>query len=218
MFFFSIFGCRYLRKATHLSVWLYQFGTGIRDSFLFKGVNIGGLGAVVKGLSRGASSAKVPGTKRDKVMWKSSVRVGDVRSGKGEDGSGFYWKYSPVDKPSAFFERLHLPPESGSCIAIDFTVRRDATDSDVKNTANYMKRFLSHHFAADLSLSQQFKGILVFPVINEGDGSRVVRCALCYKRIASIDMFFEYLHMVRRNCENSLLILTLLYFIGLHFH
>lgn len=193
-----LFVNRYLRKATHLSLWLYNFGTGIRDSFLFKGVSIGGLGTVIKGMKRGTASTKATtAVKRDKVLWKSSLRVGEVRPGKGEDGSGLYWKFSSLDKPSSFFEKLHLPPESGSCIAVDLSVRRDADDTDVKNTANYIKRFISHHFSADLSLSQQFKGILVFPTINEGDGSRVIRCALCYKRIASVDMFFEYLHMVR---------------------
>lgn len=128
-------------------------------------------------------------------MWKSTLRIGDVRAGKGEDGSGFYWKYSVLERPSPYFERLHLPPESGSCVAVDLTVRREADENSVKNTANYIKKFLSHHFSAELSASQQFKGIFVFPAVNEGDGSRVIRCAVCYKRISSIDMFFEYMHM-----------------------
>lgn len=189
---------RYLRKATRLSLWVHSFGTGIRDSFLFKGVNISGLGNTAKGATVAAGGKAPREIKRDKVLLRSTVHVGDVRPGKGEDGSGMYWKFSMVEQPSAFFERLHLPPESGACLAVDLTVRRDADDNDVKNAANNVKKFLSHHFAADLSLNAQFKGLIVFPTVNEGDGSRVIRCAICYKRAASIDLFLEHMHMV---CE-----------------
>jgi hypothetical protein len=191
------FAVRGIRKATQFSLWLHSCGTGIRDSFLFKGVDIGGRGGGGgrRAKAAGAESGPAKSVKRDKVMWKSTLRVGEVRAGKGEDGSGFYWKYALVDRPAPYFERLQLPPESGSCVAVDLTVRRDADDGAVKRTANYMKKFLSHHFSAELSASEQFKGIFVFPTVNEGDGSRVIRCALCYKRAASVDMFLEHLHM-----------------------
>ena len=71
-------------------------------------------------------------------------------------------------------------------LMIDLSVRRDTSEKDIKHTSNYIKKFLSHHFAVDLSRSLQFKGIVVFPAVNDGDGTNVIRIAICFKVIDSI--------------------------------
>lgn len=80
----------------------------------------------------------------------------------------------------------HCYLDSGICLVIDFTQRQDADENNIKKTANYMKKFLSHHFAAELAATAQFRGIYVFTKVNEMDGSKVIRCAFSYKRLSSV--------------------------------
>jgi hypothetical protein len=160
---------------------------------LFKSINIGGSGTVIKGLKKGAAISVTP-LKREKVLLQYGLKVGSGNKFS-DDGSGISWRFAVVEKPSAYFERLNVPPDCGSCLVVDLRVKPTAVESDIKKTANFVKRFLSHHFSNDLSASSQFKGLFVFPTVDDGDGSRVVRIALCYKRIASIDMFFEHMHI-----------------------
>ena len=82
--------------------------------------------------------------------------------------------------------------DSGVCFVIDFTQRQDAEENNIKKTANYMKKLLSHHFAAELAATQQFRGIYVFPKVNEMDGSKVIRCAISYKRLSSVGAFKDF--------------------------
>ncbi len=201
-----------MRHAYEYCKWLWHLSEFIREKKLFRDITLtgrapaggsaaagggGGGKTAIRPSAAGASSnasGAAAAPRRAKVLWKAVLRVGSGKNA-GTDGSGLSWKFSLLERPSAFFERLQLPPDSGSCVSIDFHQRLDVDEMDVKRTANYMKKMLSHHFTEQLTASPQFKGVFVFPAVNETDGTAVIRCAICYKRQASIDMFLEQLQI-----------------------
>ena len=194
-----------MRHAYEHCKWLWHLSEFVREKKLFRDIILTGRASAAATATatagadrntRNSSSSAGMGAppKRAKVLWKAILRAGAGRNA-GSDGSGLSWKFSILERPSSFFERLLLPPDSGCCVSIDFHQRLDVDETEVKRTANNMKKMISHHFTEQLSASPQFKGVFVFPAVNETDGTAVIRCAICYKRQASIDMFLEQLQI-----------------------
>ena len=69
-------------------------------------------------------------------------------------------------------------------------VKPDAKDEDVEHLSHKFLSFLKAHFDKELKKNVQFRGLFCFPAHSEGDGCKVIRLAMCYKRIVSFDAWF----------------------------
>jgi hypothetical protein len=113
--------------------------------------------------------------------------------GNVDTGMGFEWGCQKIDHPEAFLTNNKIPKEAGFAVIIEFMLKPEVEkDSDVaENAAHSMLTFIKSHFDAELKRNVQFRGIFCFPTTSEGDGAPVIRLAFCYKRIVSLDAWFE---------------------------
>ena len=97
-----------------------------------------------------------------------------------------------------FLTSLSLPKDIGSGIIIDLTrdMQEESTpemEEYVSKTCIMMKHTLISHFGDELQRTPHFRGIFIFPTINETDQMKVIRICIGFKRTISID---HYLKMV----------------------
>jgi len=124
---------------------------------------------------------------------KRSFSVG-FSIGKGlsqDDGLSINWSLSSVAQPEEYLQRLRLPRDCGTVLMFDFLIRSDCSPEAAEKAAESIKSVLLNNCVDELKKSLQYRGIFVFPTTNEGDGATVLRVALAYRRIFSLDMFFS---------------------------
>lgn len=125
------------------------------------------------------------------------------RGGNVDEGMGVEWSLTKLDDPEQYLMRQRLPRDSGFTIYMDFMLRSEVKHNDVKHTVDALSHFIKHHFDAELKRNVQFRGIYVLTTKSEADGSQVLRIAVCYKRIVSLDAHFE--QMLIPYCLNDLI-------------
>jgi hypothetical protein len=168
---------RTLRTFYRLSSYFWQAGMHIRERLVFK-------------------QSCIKPTEEVDLTKKTECRIG-FEMGKqpmgGEDGSNMYWKLSKVDNPADYLTRLHLPKDIGCGIILDLQREDNVSESDAIKTCAMIKHEFLHHFGAELDGSQHFRGLFIFPAVNETDGRPVFRLCLAYKRAISIDNYVKML-------------------------
>lgn len=103
------------------------------------------------------------------------------------------FKYTKVDTPDQILKKCRLPNDAGSTFLIDFLYHLDVTEINQIKCVELLRAFLMHHFEKELRNNPQFNGLYVLNDINEADNSKVLRIALSYKRIVSLDGFLEHM-------------------------
>jgi hypothetical protein len=131
-----------------------------------------------------------------------------------EEGTNIYWKFSRVENLPTYLSSLSLPKDIGSGIVIDLTRNLQNTSGSVNpsspnvgtseaddpqseayltKTCLMLKHFLLHHLGSELQRSPHFRGIFIFPTINDVDQMKVIRICFGFKRTISLD---NYLKMI----------------------
>lgn len=163
------------------SYYLWDIGLHIRERLIFK-------------------QPSIPSIDEVDMKPKSSIRLScQVGTPTGtEDGTNIYWKFSKVENLPNYLASLSLPKDIGSGIVIDLSRRLDEEDN-VENeayltkTCMMIKTAILHHYGDELQRTPHFRGIFIFPTINETDQMKVIRICLGFKRTISLD---SYLKMV----------------------
>ena len=127
-----------------------------------------------------------------KTDCRIELTVGNQQTGA-EDGSNIYWKLTKVDNPADYLTRAGLPKDIGCGIILDLLREDNVSDTDCIRTCAMLKHELLHHFGAELEGSQHFRGLFIFPTMNETDGRPVFRVCLGYKRAISLDSYVKML-------------------------
>jgi len=113
------------------------------------------------------------------------------QGGNTEEGLGFEYSLQKVDHPETFLTRHKLPRELGSALIIELMLKSECSTAECEDAANAFCTFFKHHFDSEFKKNVQFRGFFVFPAVSEGDGAKVMRICIGYKRIVSIDAWFE---------------------------
>ena len=100
-----------------------------------------------------------------------------------------------LTRPEDLLIEMKLPREGGTTIVFDFLLKSDVNKKDAKKTADSLNMFLRSHFDDELRKNLQYRGIFAFPAENLGDGAPVLRVALVYKKIVSLDACFEHMYI-----------------------
>ena len=86
---------------------------------------------------------------------------------------------------------MQLSSDSGSVVIIDLLYNVGTASVDMETCVTVLRQFLSHHFEKELRGNRMFSGLNVINTVNDSDDMKVLRITLCYKRIVSIDGWFE---------------------------
>ncbi len=130
-------------------------------------------------------------TPQEAIKSTAGVEIEIQGSGGNVDGGlSLEWSSMNVDHPETFNLNHKLPRESGASLILEFMVKPDAKDEDVEHLSQRFISWLKSHFDKELKKNVQFRGLFCFPAHSEGDGCKVIRLALCYKRIVSFDAWF----------------------------
>ena len=125
------------------------------------------------------------------------------QGGNVDEGMGVEWSLNKLDNAEEYLMRQRLPRDSGFAIFADFMLRADVKSATVREATDALLHFIKHHFDSELKKNVQFRGIYVMSTKSEADGAQVIRVALSWKRIVSIDAHFE--QMLIPYCLNDLL-------------
>lgn len=108
-----------------------------------------------------------------------------------DGGLSIEWSSMRVDHPEQFLMNHKLPRESGACLILEFMVKPDASDDKVEHASHKLLSWVKSHFDKELKTNVQFRGLFCFPAHSEGDGCKVIRFAITYKRIVSLDAWMD---------------------------
>lgn len=128
---------------------------------------------------------------------EASKSVADIEvevqgsGGNIDGGLSIEWSSMKVDHPEQFLMNHKLPRESGACLILEFMVKPDATDEKVEHASHKLLAWVKTHFDKELKANVQFRGLFCFPAHSEGDGCKVIRFAISYKRIVSFDAWMS---------------------------
>eukprot|EP01038_Epipyxis_sp_PR26KG_P013004 gene13004-17434_t len=167
---------RNLRLIDSYSRKLFDFATHMNDRLLFRDFR---------------PLAKATNDMLDISTLKMGISIGDDH--KRDFGLSASWKLLKLESPDQLLKKLKLPVDSGTTIMLDIQITSDASEELVNQCAIQLKLFLAFHFEKEFRNNRQYNGIHIMSAINDFDGSRVLRIALCYKRIVSIDGFLHHL-------------------------
>ena len=113
------------------------------------------------------------------------------QGGNIDEGMGVEWGMNKLDDTEQYLMRQRLPRDAGLAIFVDFMLRSETKPNNIRDSVQSLNNFIKHHFDAELKKNVQFRGIYVLSTVSEGDGAKVLRIAVCYKRIVSLDAHFE---------------------------
>ena len=121
-----------------------------------------------------------------------------------DTGLGFEWGAQKVEHPEAFLMNHKLPRECGFAVIFEIMLKPDVDREVAEDAAHHFLTFLKLHFDGELKKNVQFRGIFCFEAMSEGDGAHVMRIAITYKRIVSLDSWMEQLLIPY--CLNDLIV------------
>lgn len=139
-------------------------------------------------------------TKDQKSFVQVSANLGP-QDNSIEDGVSLAWSLTKLASSEEFLRRLKLPKDCGLAFAVDLLLRSETTPAEAKKTADAIAIYLRSHFDDELKKNVQYRGILVFPAENEGDGASVIRVAVNFKRLVSIDCFLDNIFIYHKLCD-----------------
>ncbi len=123
--------------------------------------------------------------------------MGSITSTGTDEGTNIYWKFNKLESLPTYLTSLSLPKDIGSGIIIDLTRNGHGVadtpemTEDILKTCTMIKHSLVHHFAEELQRTPHFRGIFVFPTINETDDMKVIRICFGFKRTVSVDSYLK---------------------------
>jgi hypothetical protein len=129
--------------------------------------------------------------KFERSFFNYNVNLG-LQDANIEDGLAVTWNLSRVFRPEEYCKNIKVPRDSGIVLSIDISVREDMSDDEMSKTADSLFQFLKNNFDDELKKNAQYRGLFCFPGESDLDGSRILRIALVYHRLVSIDSFFAY--------------------------
>eukprot|EP01035_Chromulina_nebulosa_P023779 gene23779-30842_t len=114
-----------------------------------------------------------------------------------------------MESPATVLKKMEIPTDSGLSIVIDFAFNKDALSGseeekmeERKKTAQYLRQFLTTHFEKELRNNSQFAGFTIFPIQSEVEpGLFLLRVAMAYRRIASLDWFLSQMLIPYKFCD-----------------
>eukprot|EP01036_Dinobryon_divergens_P026604 gene26604-35276_t len=120
-----------------------------------------------------------------------------------------FWKMTKMESPATVLKKMEIPTDSGLSIVIDFAFNKDALSGseeekmeERKKTAQYLRQFLTTHFEKELRNNSQFAGFTIFPIQSEVEpGLFLLRVAMAYRRIASLDWFLSQMLIPYKFCD-----------------
>jgi hypothetical protein len=130
-------------------------------------------------------------TKEEKTFSNIGCMIGS-RNNQVNDGIGIHWNISKLNNPEEHFAKYKLPKDTGTSFSIELALRSETTPIQAKRAAEALVLLLRSHFEDELKKNAQYRGLSVFPAENEADGAQVLRVSIAFKRIVSIDAYFEY--------------------------
>ena len=123
--------------------------------------------------------------------------------GNVDEGMGVEWSMNKLDDTEQYLMRQRLPRDAGFAVFVDFMIRADIKNLQIRKCVEELSAFLKHHYDSELKKNVQFRGIYVLSTKSESDGAQILRIAIAYKRIVSIDAHFE--QMLIPYCLNDLI-------------
>jgi len=163
----------------------YQLGVNLRERKVYKDLH-------------GPEKADQGTKKKSLFNFEFSLGKKEVSV---EDGVGVNFLFEKIGGPEEYLQSQKLPRDAGFFIKVDLMIREEAKPEDVQKAAESLKLFLSNHFVDELKKSLQFRGIYCFPTVNTSDGAKVLRVAVCYKRVMSIDSFLKDIYFPFKSSE-----------------
>lgn len=137
------------------------------------------------------NSARMPRQWNEVSTLKWGILIGDEANRDG--GLSGNWKLTKIESPEQLLKKLKLPTDSGSTLIFDFLYHKDVQEKDEARCVETLRYFIAHHVEKELKNNPQFGGIYVQSTVNENDNSKVLRVAIAYKRICSLDGFLEHM-------------------------
>jgi hypothetical protein len=122
------------------------------------------------------------------------------KSQGGQEGTSISFKLARLDKPDLYFMKQKLPRECTSAAMVDLLIRSGVDDATIQKAAISLKIFLTNHFGDELQHHPLFRGLFVYPIESELDGSLVLRVAVAYKKM-SVDTYLEQLYIPFNLCD-----------------
>lgn len=171
-------GIRYFYKTSY---YLWDIGLHLRERLVFKQQCIPSIEDVDTKL---------------KTSFRVNCVIGTPTSNGTEDGTNIFWKFNRLENLPNYLTSLGLPKDIGSGIVIDLTrdIQEESTpemQEYIAKTCIMIKHMILHNFGDELQSTPHFRGLFVFPTINETDQMKVIRICLGFKRTVSIDSYMK---------------------------
>ena len=165
---------------------IYKLALHFRARLIYRSFHVeksGKESAAQGGKGAAASEAK----ERAELHMQCTVGSGQVS----DEGLSCTWQLQKLQSVDETLRFLQLPRDSGTALVVDFLVRDGISDEAATKAADNLKLFLINNFNDELRKSMQFRGLFCFNTTNDADGANIIRLAICYRRIFSLDWFLS---------------------------
>ncbi len=130
------------------------------------------------------------------ITWKFSIDIGNFElnplTSERYPGISCSWKLLKLENPDTMLKSYNIPPGSSTVIIFEFLLKSDMPVDKQETLIDLLRSCLMNNLEKELKNNNpNFNGIQLHCLINEIDENFVLRMMISYKKVVSIDRFFE---------------------------
>jgi hypothetical protein len=139
---------------------------------------------------------KLPKYLQEVITYKYSLEIGNFElnplSSEKYPGMACSWKLLKLENPETMLKSYNIPQGTHTVIIIEFLCKPTITTQDQELLVELLRLFLQNNIEKEFKNNNvNFNGIQISCVLNEIDENYVLRIMINYKKIVSVDRFFE---------------------------